>query len=99
GPHIMPEIAQDARRRVLPLARMPRARAPALPLGLDEAPDLARRHRDREAARRGGQERLGAIVEAPRQLDEPVAGERRLADQEMFRRRMTLVPRGGRAAC
>src|SRR4030095_2849145 len=97
GGEIAPEIAQDARRRVFPLTWMPRGGAPALALGFDETADLARRHRDREAARRGGQERLGAIVEAVRQLDEPVADERRLTDQEVLRRWMERVPGGERA--
>jgi len=56
-------------RRVLTLARMKRARGPALALGLEEEPDFTRRHRDHEPARRGGQQRFGAVVEAARCLE------------------------------
>jgi len=92
GREVTPEVTQHVRRCVLTLARMKRARGPALALGLEEEPDFTRRHRDHEPARRGGQQRFGAVVEAARQLDEPVAGKGRLADQKMLRFPIAGIP-------
>src|SRR5882724_2135146 len=71
---------------------MKRLDGSALALGLEEATDLTRGHRDHEPARRRDQESLGVVVEATSQVDEPVADEGGLADEEVLGRPMTRAP-------
>jgi len=76
---------------------MQRVGRPALPLGLQKTTDLRRRHRDHKPTGSVSQQRLGAVVEAARQLDEAMTHEWRLAGQEMLASGVALTPFGHRA--
>ena len=69
--------------------RLPR---PALALGLEMRAEGAGRHEDDEARGRAAQQGLGVVGPAPGELDEPVADERRLADQQILGSGMARVP-------
>ena len=92
-----PEVAHDRGRSVLALLFMQGTRGATLPLALEEPARLAGRDGDGEAGRGRAEDRLGGIVEAPRELDEAVPHERRFADEQVARLGVPPIPARDRA--
>jgi adenylate cyclase len=98
GGDLRPQRPQHVGRRVLALARVQRRPRPPLALGLDVLAERAREHRDHEARGRRRQHRLGGIALGAGQLDEAMADEGCLAEQQVLGRGVLGMPGGDRGA-
>jgi hypothetical protein len=95
---LAPEIAKHVRRRVLALAWMAPVDGAARALRFHVTAHVTGRHREHEAAGRVAKQRFGGVIARARQLGQTVADQRRLADEHVGRRRMSLGPFGDGAA-
>ena len=95
---LLPSSTNEMRRRARHVTLVARLGHLARSGGLHLLADRARRDRDEEKRLRAREERFDGVVHRPRQLAQPIADERRLADEHVTGFGVCAVPLAHRTA-